>query len=342
MGTQSSFFGPLKYGILPQLLKKDELIGGNALIETGTFLAILLGTMYGGLLITQNMGPAIVAVSLIALAVMGFLTARHIPAMEPQNPELRVSYNLLSETVRIIRHASGNRTVFLSILGLSWFWLVGALYLAQFPTFSHDALFADEMVSTLFVAIFTIGIAIGSLACNRLLKGVVSAKYVPLAALAITIFSIDLYFASRNAVSGLTAGQFMGVGHFLSEPGNWRILFDLFMIAFSGGLYAVPLYALIQESSDPHHVSRNIAANNIVNALFMVVSTLLAGFMLSAGYTIPQLFLTIGVLNGFVAAYICKLLPQEVVKGLGRQIFSCFTASRSRARRILPRLATRR
>ncbi len=321
MGTQSSFFGPLKYGILPQLLKKDELIGGNALIETGTFLAILLGTMYGGLLITQHMGPAIVAVSLSVLAVMGFLAARQIPAMKPQNPELRVSYNLFSQTARIIKHASGNRTVFLSILGISWFWLVGALYLAQFPTFSHDTLFADEMVSTLFVAIFTIGIAIGSLACNRLLNGVVSAKYVPLAALAITIFSVDLYFASRNAAPGLTSGQFMHVGQFLSASANWRILFDLFMIAFSGGLYAVPLYALIQESSDPDHVSRNIAANNIVNALFMVVSTLLAGVMLNAGYTIPQLFLAIGVLNGFVAAYICKLLPQEVVKGLGRQIF---------------------
>ncbi len=321
MGTQSSFFGPLKYGILPQLLKKEELIGGNALIETGTFLAILLGTMYGGLLITQQMGPLIVAVSLIVLAVLGFFAARQIPAMAPQNPELRISYNLITETVRIIKHAGNNRTVFLSILGISWFWLVGGLYLAQFPTFSHDALLADEMVSTMFVAIFTIGIAIGSLVCNRLLKGVVSAKYVPLAALAITIFSVDLYFASRNAVFVGSASTLLDIAAFLSSPANWRILFDLFMIAFSGGLYAVPLYALIQESSDPNHVSRNIAANNIVNALFMVISTLLAGVMLNAGYTIPQLFLTIGVLNGFVAAYICKLLPEEVVKGLGRQIF---------------------
>ncbi len=321
MGTQSSFFGPLKYGILPQLLKKDELIGGNALIETGTFLAILLGTMYGGLLITQQMGPLIVAASLIVLAVFGWLAAGKIPPMEPQTPDLKINFNLFSETGRIIKHASGNRTVFLSILGISWFWLVGALYLAQFPTFSKNALHANEMVATLFIAIFTIGIALGSLACNRLLKGVVSAKYVPLAALAITIFSVDLYFASRNAVPISGSGSLVEIGAFLSTPMNWRVLFDLFMIAFSGGLYAVPLYALIQESSDPEHVSRNIAANNIVNAAFMVVSTVLAGFMLSAGYTIPQLFLTIGVLNGFVAAYICKLLPEEVVKGLGRQIF---------------------
>lgn len=324
MGTQSSFFGPLKYGILPQLLKKQELIAGNALIETGTFLAILVGTMYGGLLITKNMGAEIVSASLIGLAFLGYLAARKIPAIAPQTPDLKINFNMFSETVRIIKHAGGNRTVFLSILGISWFWLVGALYLAQFPTFSHDALFADEMVSTLFVAIFTIGIAIGSLACNKLLKGVVSAKYVPLAALAITVFSVDLYFASRNAVAVSGAGSFMDIGAFLATPRNWRILLDLFMIAFSGGLYAVPLYALIQESSDPHHVSRNIAANNIVNALFMVVSTVLAGLMLSAGYTIPQLFLTIGILNGFVAAYICKLLPQEVVKGLGRQMFRLF------------------
>ena len=322
MGTQSSFFGPLKYGILPQLLKKDELIGGNALIETGTFLAILVGTMYGGLLITQNMGPVIISGSLIILAILGWLAAGKIPSIEPQSPDLKVNYNLFSETVRIIKHASANRTVFLSILGISWFWLVGALYLAQFPTFSKNALHADEMVATLFIAIFTIGIALGSLACNKLLKGVVSAKYVPLAALAITIFSVDLYFASRNAIPAVsTASSLTDIGAFLSAPMNGRILFDLFMIAFSGGLYAVPLYALIQESSDPHHVSRNIAANNIVNALFMVVSTVLAGMMLSAGYTIPQLFLTIGVLNGFVAAYICKLLPEEVVKNIGRQIF---------------------
>ena len=327
MGTQSSFFGPLKYGILPQLLKKDELIGGNALIETGTFLAILLGTMYGGLLITQEGGAVIVAGSLILLAVLGYAAARKIPAMAPQSSDLKINHNLFSETLRIIRHAGGNRTVFLSILGISWFWLVGALYLAQFPTFAHDALGADEAVSTLFVAIFTIGIALGSLACNKLLKGVVSAKYVPLAALALTLFSVDLYFASRNGTSQLMAGAtsgagFTGIKAFVGHMESWRILFDLFALSFSGGLYAVPLYALIQESSDPAHISRNIAANNIVNALFMVVSTVLAGVMLNAGYTIPQLFLTVGILNGFVAAYICKLLPQEVVKGLGRWIFT--------------------
>ncbi|MCF6198452.1 MAG: acyl-[ACP]--phospholipid O-acyltransferase [Hyphomicrobiaceae bacterium] len=324
MGTQSSFFGPLKYGILPELLKKDELIGGNALIETGTFLAILLGTMYGGVLITRDFGVPMVSLTLIGLAVLGWLSASKIPSIAPRTPDLPVSYNMFSETLKIIRHAGANRVIYLSILGISWFWLVGALYLAQFPTFSNASLRADEMVSTLFVAIFTIGIAIGSLACNKLLKGVISAKYVPLAALAITVFSIDLYFASRNAVSASNGAGLTDLSTFLAQPGNWRILFDLLMIAFSGGLYAVPLYALIQEHSDPAHVSRNIAANNIVNALFMVVSTVLAGMMLSAGYTIPQLFLTIGILNGFVAAYICKLLPQEVVKGIGRQVFRLF------------------
>ncbi len=324
MGTQSSFFGPLKYSVLPLLLKKNELIGGNALIETGTFLAILLGTMYGGLLITSHSGPLIVSASLIAFAVIGWLAARQIPRLAPQSPDLAVNYNFLSETVRIIRHAGGNRTVYLSILGISWFWLVGAIYLAQFPTFAKNALHADETVTTLFVAIFTIGIAAGSLFCNRLLKGEVSAKYVPLAALALTVFSIDLYFASRNGATRAVTTGLVDYAAFLAKPHNWRILFDLLMLAFSGGLYGVPLYALIQEHSDPHHVSRNIAANNIVNALFMVLSSILAGLMLGAGYTVPQLFLTIGILNGFVAAYICKLLPEEVVKGIGRQLFRLF------------------
>jgi len=324
MGTQSSFFGPLKYGILPELIEKEELIGCNALIETGTFLAILIGTMYGGVLITRDFGVPMVSLTLIGFAVLGWLSARKIPSIAPRSPDLPVNYNMFSETWKIISHAGANRVIYLSILGISWFWLVGALYLAQFPTFSNASLHADEMVSTLFVAIFTIGIAMGSLACNRLLKGVISPKYVPLAALAITIFSIDLYFASRNAVSASNGAGLADLSSFLSQPANWRILFDLLMIAFSGGLYAVPLYALIQEHSDPAHVSRNIAANNIVNALFMVVSTVLAGMMLSVGYTIPQLFLTIGILNGFVAAYICKLLPQEVVKGIGRQVFRLF------------------
>jgi len=328
MGAQSSFFGPLKYGVLPQLLHKHELIGGNALIETGTFLAILLGTMYGGVLVTRPMGIEIVTATLIVLAVLGWLAARMIPPTGALDPKLKVSFNVVTQTWRIIAHAGKNRTVFLSILGLSWFWLVGGLYLAQFPTFSRDALFADELVSTLFVAVFTVGIALGSLACNRLLRGEVSAKYVPLAALAITIFTVDLYFASGGGASGgggsVSVGSkaaLIGLDSFIRAPANWRILFDLFMIAFNGGLYAVPLYALIQKYSSINHVSRNIAANNIVNALFMVLSTAFAAFMLGRGYTIPELFLAIGVLNGFVALYICRLLPQEVVKGLGRQLF---------------------
>ncbi len=321
MGTQSSFFGPLKYGILPQLLQKDELIGGNALVETGTFLAILIGTMFGGIFIVREGGVTMVSLLLVALAVLGWLAARQIPSTTTMNAELPLSFNLAGQTARIIRHASGNRVVFLSIMGLSWFWLVGALYLSQFPTFSRDALHADEMVSTLFVAIFTIGIALGSLFCNRLLKGEVSARYVPLAALALTLFTVDLYFASRNGAAMSNAGQLVDVAGFVAVAANWRILFDLFMIAFSGGLYAVPLYALIQENSRIEHVSRNIAANNIVNALFMVLSTVLAGMMLKAGYSIPELFLTVGIMNGFVAAYICRLLPEEVVKAAGRWIF---------------------
>jgi acyl-[acyl-carrier-protein]-phospholipid O-acyltransferase/long-chain-fatty-acid--[acyl-carrier-protein] ligase len=320
-GTQSSFFGPLKYGILPQLLADDELIGGNALIEMGTFLTILLGTLFGGIFITRALGVEIVMGTVLALAVLGYLSARFIPETGAIAPQLKVNLNFLSETWRIVGHASRSRTIFLSILGLSWFWLVGALYLAQLPTFTRDALHANEDVSTLFVAVFTIGIAIGSLACNRLLKGEISAKYVPLAALGITLFSLDLYFASRDALALPAGAGLLGVEAFVRQPANWRILADLLLIAINGGLYAVPLNTLVQKASALNHVSRNVAANNIMNALFMVASTLIAGWMLKQGYTVPELFLTVGIANGLVAAYICRLLPQEVVKAIGRWLF---------------------
>lgn len=312
MGTQSAFFGPLKYGILPSHLAENELIGGNALIEGGTFLAILIGTIAGGLLIVANQGITIVSATLLAVALLGWLASRSIPVAAAADPELKINANIFQETWRMVARARETRSVFLSIMGISWFWLVGATFLSQFPNFSKILLGGDASVVTLFMVTFSLGIGIGSYWCARLLKGEVSAKYVPLSALALTVFTLDLYFASRGLrapTSGLiTAADFM------ESPANWRILFDLTAIAVCGGLYTVPLYAILQNDSDPATRSRTIAANNILNALFMVVGAIIATLMLAADWTIPQVFLALAIANGFVALYITRLLPYQLIK----------------------------
>tara|TARA_Y100001936_G_scaffold249062_1_gene298387 strand:- start:12412 stop:15747 length:3336 start_codon:yes stop_codon:yes gene_type:complete len=312
MGTQSAFFGPLKYGILPVHLKEQELIGGNALVEGGTFLAILIGTIAGGLLIVSDQGISIVSVSLIFIALVGWVASRSIPEAKAAEPGLRLNVNILQETWRMISRARETRSVFLSIIGISWFWLTGATFLSQFPNFSRVLLGGDASVVTLFMVTFSLGIGVGTYVCTKLLKGEISAKFVPLSALALTAFTLDLYFASQ----GLHApeGQLITAIQFMESPANWRILFDLTAISICGGLYTVPLYAILQNDSDPTTRSRTIAANNILNALFMVVGAIIATLMLASDWSIPQVFLALAIANGFVALYICRLLPHHLVK----------------------------
>lgn len=313
MGAQSAFFGPVKYGILPDHLAEDELVGGNGLIEAGTFLAILVGTIAGGLLILEADGVTLVSAALIALAIAGWAASRAIPAAPPAMPGLRVRRNFVAETARIVAHAGRNRSIFLTILGLSWFWLVGATFLAQFPTLAQAVLGADETVVTLFLVAFSVGIAIGSLACNALIKGEVSARYVPLAAIAMTVFIGDLCLA----LGGRTAGaETIDAARFVADPGNWRILADLVGLAIAGGLYSVPLFAILQARSEPEHRARNIAANNVINALFMVTGAIWAAAMLAFELDVVAVFASIAAVNAVVAVYICRLLPDELLKSL--------------------------
>jgi acyl-[acyl-carrier-protein]-phospholipid O-acyltransferase / long-chain-fatty-acid--[acyl-carrier-protein] ligase len=314
MGVQSSFFGPLKYSILPDHLAKEELIGGNALIEAGTFLAILLGTIAGGLLILGEHGAAIISAGVIGLACAGLAASFGIPVAPAPAPDLKLNPNFVGETWKIVRHACGRRDIFLSILGISWFWLVGATFLAQFPAFSKDVMGADETVVTLFLTLFSVGIALGSLLCNSLLKGAISAKYVPFGAVGMTIFITDLYLA--NSGYEAASPDLINAWAFLRDSGNWRIVFDLIAIAVCGGLFIVPLYTILQSRSDESHRSRVIAANNIINALFMVVGALAATAMLAAGFTVPQVFLALAVGNGIAAIYVCGLLPDEMIKAM--------------------------
>jgi acyl-[acyl-carrier-protein]-phospholipid O-acyltransferase/long-chain-fatty-acid--[acyl-carrier-protein] ligase len=320
LGVHATFFGPLKYAILPDHLQENELIAGNGLIEAGTFLSILLGTILGGILILQPFGEYIIAVLVLAVATGGWLASFYIPKSSEDNPNLKINYNLFKETSRLLSYSKERWDIYLSILGISWFWLVGATFLAEFPVFAKESLHADQSVVTWFLTLFSIGLGMGSVLCNKLLKGKVQATYVPLGALGITLFTIDLYFASRHPL--ILSGDFISLTQFLSTFSGWRITLDLVLVAICGGLYTVPLYAILQHRSEKAHRARVIASNNVMNALFMVVAAIATMLMLKIGFTVNHVFLTVALLNGLVAIYICKLLPDVLVKGFFRWLLT--------------------
>jgi acyl-[acyl-carrier-protein]-phospholipid O-acyltransferase/long-chain-fatty-acid--[acyl-carrier-protein] ligase len=315
MGTQSTFFGPLKYGILPQHLEAKELVGGNALIEAATFLAILLGTIAGGLLILADGGATVISAAVVVVALCGWAASLMIPVAPATAPDLKVNWNFVVETRAILSHAAARRDIFLSILGISWFWLVGATFILLFPPYAKDVLGGDEQVVTLFLTVFSIGIGIGSIGCDRLLKGEISARTVPFGALGMAIFSIDLYFASVGVVPTAAEAP-LGAAGFLAVAAHWRILADLLLISICGGLYIVPLYAIVQQRAEADHKARTIAANNVMNALFMVLGAAASALLFAMGLSVTGIFLVIAAANVIAAYYVCKLLPQELLKGI--------------------------
>jgi hypothetical protein len=312
-GVQSALFGPVKYAILPQHLRQSELIGGNGLVEMGTSLAILGGMMLGGWLVTQpGWGVGGVAVLTCALSAAGIALSRFIPRAPSADPGLRVNWNPVTETVRILRFTARNRTVFLSVLGISWFWFYGAMLVTQFPNLSKNVLGAGENVVTLLLVAFSLGIGLGSLLCERLSGHKVEIGLVPFGSIGLTAFAVDLWLATDRGFQ--LAGA--GMGEFMADPAGRRVLIDLALIGLFGGFYIVPLYALIQSRTDAQHRSRIIAGNNIVNAAFMVAASAIAVGLLAAGLTIPQLVLVLGLMNALVAAYIYRLVPEFLMRFL--------------------------
>ena len=311
MGTQSAFFGPVKYSILPDHLKDDELIGGNGLIEAGTFLAILLGTILGGILILQKGGTAWVSGITIAMALVGYLSSRFIPYAKPAAPDLKVNYNIVTETWNIVRHTAQQKDVFLSIIGISWFWLVGFVFLSQFPVFGKDVMGGDEGVVTLFLTTFSIGIGVGSLLCNKLLKGEVSGVYLPLGSFGMSAAILFLWCVSPEA-KFLPDDSLVTVGQFITNPQSWAVLAGMLGVSIFGGIYIVPLYAIMQSRCDAAHRSRTVASNNILNALFMVVSAVLTMLLLKMNMQIVDIFLVMGLINvpvGFIVRNTVKKTP---------------------------------
>jgi 1-acyl-sn-glycerol-3-phosphate acyltransferase len=319
MGLHSTLFGPVKFAYMPQHLSERELTGGNGMVEMGTFVAILLGNVVGGLLIAiPEVGAHYIAGSCLVLAVLGRVLAQAVPSTPATDPGLQINWNPFTETWRNLKLAHQNIAVFRSLLGISWMWFFGAVFLAQFPSFAKDVLHGDEHVASMLLVVFSIGIGIGSLMCEMLSRRHVEIGLVPLGAIGMSVFAIDLYFASR----GLPPSAPLTVSAFFAQAAHWRVMADLLLLSLFAGIYSVPMYALIQLRSQPTHRARIIAANNILNALFMIVSSVGVGLLLALNFSIPQVFLIVGLLNAVVAFYIFMLVPEYLLR------FIAFLATR--------------
>ena len=310
MGSQSALFGPVKYSILPQHLREDELVGGNALVEMGTFLAILAGTIGAGIMMASSGYASLVAGTVVVVAVLGYLASRGIPRAHAALPELVLDWNILRQSWRIMRLGLVEQrpAVSRSLVGSSWFWFLGAVYLTQIPAYAKDWLYGDESVVTLILTVFSVGIALGSMLCERMSGHKVEIGLVPFGSIGLTLFGMLLWWHSGGFPQGAQAHDWLAV---LGHGQAWWILSSILGIGLFGGFYIVPLYALIQSRTAEHERARVIAANNILNALFMVISAIASILFLSvAELSIPQLFLVISLMNVAVNSYIFKLVPE--------------------------------
>ncbi len=311
MGCQSTLFGPVKYAYLPQQLATDELVGGNALVEFGTYTAIILGLIVGGVAVAiDTTNQTVIAACLLGVAVFGYLSSRAIPITKAADPALRVNWNAWTETWRIVRFARQKQSVFLSILGISWFWFFGSAMTLQIPAYTLNILNGSEKITTTLLAAFALGVGAGSLLCERMSDRRIELGLVPFGSIGMSLFAIDLYFAQPQ----MHVIPVSTISEFLARSGSWRVLTDMALLGAFAGFYSVPLFAMLQQRADRQHLSRIIAANNILNAVFMVAAALLALMTLNAGLSIPQLFLLLAVLNAIVAIYIYTLLPEFLIR----------------------------
>ncbi|MBK3474103.1 MFS transporter [Pseudomonas carnis] len=313
MGTHSALFGPVKYSIMPQALHDDELVGGNGLVEMGTFLAILAGTIGAGIMMSSTHYAPVVAVAIVAVAVLGYLASRSIPRAAASTPQLRLDWNIFTQSWATLRMGLGQTpAVSRSIVGNSWFWFVGAIYLTQIPAYAKEWLYGDETVVTLILTVFSVGIALGSMLCEKLSGRNVEIGLVPFGSFGLTVFGLLLWWHSGGFPQNVQANDWLAV---LSYGQAWWVLFDILGLGVFGGFYIVPLYALIQSRTAENERARVIAANNILNALFMVVSAIVSILLLSvAKLSIPELFLVVSLLNIAVNTYIFKIVPEFTMR----------------------------
>jgi acyl-[acyl-carrier-protein]-phospholipid O-acyltransferase/long-chain-fatty-acid--[acyl-carrier-protein] ligase len=326
MGIHSTFFGPIKYSVLPDHLYRNELLGANGFVEAGTFISILVGTIIGGY---YTISGNLIITILIIIATVGVIASYFMPKSNNSNCEIKINLNLFRESIEMIKYAKAKKQVYLAILGISWFWFISAAILAQIPSLAKDTFGADENVANLFLATFSIGVGVGSFWCNKIFGNEITTKYVFVSAIGISIFGVDLFFASRISAIHYEPEQLKSIFIFLSKKHNWRIIIDLFFIAAIAGLYIVPLFAVLQYFSSSAHRSRIIAINNFVNAIFMAGSTLILSLLFYWGYSIPSVILFISILNIVVAYYIYQLIPEvkivpfAVNRAILKFIFDC-------------------
>ncbi|MEC5210139.1 MFS family permease [Psychrobacter sp. PL15] len=298
MGTHSTFFGPIKYAYLPQAMQEDELVGANGLFQMGTSLAILLGMIIAGVLTQLSQPLYWISVTVLVIAVLGYMAARYIPVMPAMQPSLDINWNIFTTSMATVRYLYSLPFLFFVILGNSWFWFYGATFLTQTPEFSKVILHGDESVVIFLLTLFSVGVSIGSLLCKTFTKNQVSLRLLPFGIAGLSIFAIDLYFSLSGLSIDVNTEALLGIGALSNVPGSWRVFADLFFLGFSGGLYIVPLYASMQAYAPKSHRARIVGANNIFNAIFMVSSAIFAIVVLnSLGMTLPQLFLVTGILN---------------------------------------------
>jgi 1-acyl-sn-glycerol-3-phosphate acyltransferase len=320
MGLQSTFFGPVKYSILPELVDDDELVQGNSLFSMGTFVSILLGTMLGGYLIAiKDSGGSYVALSVILFAIIGTVFAGRVQKLVPNDPSIKVDIKIFKPTYDILKISKKREGVWNSILGISWFWFFGAALLSIFPIYVTTIIKAPESLVTTFLALFSVGVAIGSILCERFSRERLELGLVPFGSLGMTLFAIDLFlvgdFKGFNGFDSLLA--------FFDHSIAYRVTFDILMLSVFAGFFIVPLYTFIQQRSEPSSRSRIIAGNNILNALFMVISSILLTVLYGYEFTVPQLFLIFGLLNLAVTTYIYTVIPEFLLR------FICMLVSRS-------------
>jgi 1-acyl-sn-glycerol-3-phosphate acyltransferase len=311
MGCQSTLFGPVKYAYLPQQLPTSDLVGGNALVEFGTYTAIILGLITGGMAVSIDPeSQYVIAACLVGVATLGYLASRAIPETGAADPDLTINWNVWTETWRIVSFAREKKSVFLAILGISWFWFFGSAMTLQIPAYTLEILNGSEKITTALLAAFALGVGAGSLLCERMSGRRIELGLVPFGSIGMSLFAIDLYFAQPE----LHVEPVSTVAQFVARPGSWRVLADMALLGAFAGFYSVPLFAMMQQRADRRHLSRIVAANNILNAAFMVAAALVAIVTLNAGLSIPQLFLLLAALNAAVAIYIYSLLPEFLIR----------------------------
>lgn len=305
MGAQSAFFGPLKYSILPQHLRRDELIAGNGLVSAGTYVAILTGTLCGGLMILSDGGRVCISVGVVLVAVAGCVASIFIPKAKAPSPDLKIDWNIPRATVELLSFIYPYKTIFRAMLGISWFWLLGSVFLAQFPTFAKNTLGGNEQVSTFFLILFSVGVGLGSILCNKLLKGEITARLAPFGCMGMSLAVAILYYFSKSAG---TAGYLKNLLEFFEQPSSWGIMLALVLLAASGGIFSVPLHAIMQSQSPDAHRARVVACINIMDSLAMVLGAVFTALLLLLGVSVINIFLAIGLLNLIASPLISRMI----------------------------------